>query len=152
MLIELTTHPTFPALDSNSADIRWFRWGMGEIKGKSNGKLFGDSLNLFLNSLPEELRALNYDPSFSRYLPPENLHYGISPWYSSMLFCLQSDKGTYELPSGEQVQMEKGRYYIIDLSVRFRFFSDMPVEYLGVKFKTSFSEIKKICTELGYFS
>ncbi len=125
---------------------------MGEIQGKSNGKLFNQSLNDFLSTLPEELRVLNYDPSFSRYLPPENLHYGISPWYDSMMFMLLSDRGTYELPTGEQIQMEKGRYYIIDLTVRYRFFSDIPVEYLGVKFKTPFAKIQEICKQLGYIT
>lgn len=152
MLVELYSHPTFPNLMSSGPDVRWFNWGMGDIQGKSNGKLFNASLNQFLDSLPEPLRNINYDPSFSRYLVPPNLHYGISPWYKSMLFMLTSNTGIYEKETGEQVQMAKGRYYLIDLSVRFRFYDAAPVEYLGVKFKTPFSDVYKICTLLGYFN
>ena len=150
MLIELHSHPTFPTLVPNSPDCKWFNWGMGAIQGKSNGKLFGNSLDAFLNSLPNPLKEISYDPSFSKYLPPPNLHYGVSPWYQSMMFQLRSEKGTYELPDGFQIEMKKGRYYIIDLNVRYRFYSDIPVEYLGVKFKTPFDKVYAICKELGY--
>ena len=152
MIIQLITHPTFPNLESRHPDVRWFNWAMGPIQGKSNGHLAGEYLRLFVEQLPVELRAINYDPSFSRYAVPNNVHYAISPWYQSMLFKLESRGGRYEKENGDVVQLQQGHYYLVDLTERFRFIDIEPVEYLGVKFKTSYSEVLAICSGLGYFS
>lgn len=125
---------------------------MGPIQGKSNGLLTGQYLRLFLEQLPQELRTINCDPSFSRYLVPNNVHYAISPWYQSMLFKLESKGGVYERANGDTVQLEQGCYYLVDLTDRFRFIDIEPIEYLGVKFKTSYNDIAEICTTLGYIN
>lgn len=152
MIIHLISHPEFPILTNCHPDVRWFNWAMGPIQGKSNGHLAGGHLRLFLDQLPPELRAINYDPSFSRYLVPSNVHYAISPWYQSMLFKLESKGGRYERANGDVVELEQGHYYLVDLTDHFRFIDVEPVEYLGVKFKTSYSEVLDICADLGYFS
>ena len=152
MIIQLTAHPNFPVLSSRHPDVQWFNWAIGPIQGKSNGHLAGEHLRLFLEQLPEELRAINYDPSFSRYLVPNNVHYAISPWYQSMLFKLESKGGRYERANGDVVQLQQGHYYLVDLTDRFRFIDSEPVEYLGVKFKTSYNDVMAICKTLGYIT
>lgn len=152
MIIQLISHPTFPILESRHPNVRWFNWAMGPIQGKSNGVLSGAHLRLFLEQLPEELRTINYDPSFSRYLVPDNVHYAISPWYQSMLFKLESASGRYERKNGDVVELQQGHYYLVDLTDRFRFIDEVPIEYLGVKFKTSYDDVATICRKLGYIT
>lgn len=150
MLIKLTSHPIFPQLNSTGPCVRWFDWKVGGVIGKSNGRIFGDDEKLILNTLPAELKSIAIDPSFSKYLPPPNIHYGISPWYGSMLFRLESATAIYEHHTGSQVHMKKGDYYLIDLKDTFRVYDSITVEYLGIKFKNSFADTLQICKTLGY--
>jgi hypothetical protein len=152
MLVKLNHYPEFPQLNSSSPFVKWFDWKVGGVIGKSNGRIFGPDERSIVSALPREIADQAIDPSFSRYLPPPNVHYGISPWYGSMLFRLESPTGIYEHCTGQQVHMKKGEYYLIDLKDTFRVYDTIAVEYLGIKFKKTFNEMYAICEELGYFS